>query len=138
MEKRLKAFVIQELRRSSYKWKPRNDALRKAYAGKDGKAYLYYCNYCKGKYKKQSVNIDHINPVVDLFKDDYTLDDYADRLFCPVSGFQILCKPCHDSKTHAEDVVKKDYQKKRLTKKQCLAKLEDMLTELKKGNHENF
>lgn len=66
---------------------PRRKALGRA-IGEDG---FYYCEKCKIKTPK--VSVDHIVPVglVD--------SGFIERLFCPSNGLQILCKKCHCEKT---------------------------------------
>lgn len=62
--------------------------------------YLCEAPKCEGiVYPK--VYIDHIETVGDLD------EGYLERLFCPSSGLQALCKKCHDKKTRAERAAKK-------------------------------
>lgn len=94
----LKKFLIPILRRGSYKWPPRTEALKKARVSY-GK---YQCNKCKEVFRKKDIAVDHVRPVVASsgFRD---WDTYIQRLYCKASGFQILCKPCHDEKTKKEN-----------------------------------
>lgn len=59
--------------------------------GKDG---FSRCEQCKKKVPK--VFVDHINAVGDVD------GGFIERLFCPSSGLQALCKKCHDAKTRLE------------------------------------
>ncbi len=67
---------------------------------KDG---FEYCDQCGEKVPK--VSIDHIIPVGDI------MNGGIDRMFCPSSGLQALCKPCHAVKT------KEDNKKTKAAKK---------------------
>lgn len=113
----LKSFIIQVLRRGSYKWKPRTEALKRARISRG----VYKCNMCEGEFKRKEMHIDHIKPVID-YKGFTTWDDYIDRLFCDVDGFQVLCAPCHDNKTSIENEIRKS-RKKPLTKKKKSGKI---------------
>ncbi len=50
-----------------------------------------YCDKCMKRVPK--VSIDHIIPVGDI------LNGGVERMFCPSSGLQALCKLCHSIKT---------------------------------------
>lgn len=85
------------------------------YEGKGKRKYSIVCAECRGHYglaekiaitgkngKLRHVkawNVDHIVDAGSLkhFED---LTGFADRLFCKTEGLQILCKLCHDRKTH--------------------------------------
>ena len=63
----------------------------------------------------KDVLMDHINPVIPLEGwDDF--DGYIDRMFCDESGFQCLCKDCHDAKTREEKEIRMKFRKKKLDK----------------------
>jgi 5-methylcytosine-specific restriction endonuclease McrA len=94
------------LRRGSFHWKARNDALVAARVER-GK---YKCASCEDLFGPKEVQIDHIFPVVDPKKGFTTFDDYIERLFCETEGFQILCTSCHDAKTKIEDVMREHYK----------------------------
>lgn len=65
---------------------------------------------CEEEFKKEEVDIDHIKPIVSL-KDGFNdWNDYINSLFCPVEGFQILCKTCHDVKTKIEDTMRMKFK----------------------------
>lgn len=64
--------------------------------------------FCKKCYKKvPKIYVDHKKAVGKIDS------GYLDRLFCPSSGLQALCKECHQKKTNAERRVKKDAAKKK-------------------------
>ena len=116
MTKGLKTFVINVLRRASYKWKPKSEALslakEKVGEYSTGRAkYAYRCRACGGLFKRKEINVDHIDPVVPLkgFKSglEFDFNEYIVRLFCKKEGFQVLCKPCHDKKTKKENQIRR-------------------------------
>lgn len=107
--KKLKPFVIQTLRRASYRWPARSQALKSARIERG----LYLCANCKNTFKNKEIKIDHINPVVDIKTGFNGFDDFIDRLLCDADGLQILCSNCHDNKTAVEREIRKKYKKKK-------------------------
>jgi len=57
---------------------------------------LYQCNECKKLFKVKEVQCDHIMDI-GKFIDWNT---FVERLFCPASNLQMLCKGCHQIKTN--------------------------------------
>ena len=111
-----KNWLISTLRRASYRWPSRNEALKLARIDRG----LYKCASCNGTFKNKEVIIDHIETVVPLTgfpihpatgTEDWTI--FINRLFCPVEGFQILCNTCSDIKTIQEDEMRKFYKLKK-------------------------
>jgi 5-methylcytosine-specific restriction endonuclease McrA len=100
--KRFKNFIIGLLRRGSYKWAARSDALRAAKVER-GK---YTCNMCKGIFRHKEVAVDHIQPVIDPNDGFVSWDEYIERMYVPMDGFQVLCKTCHDAKTRIENAMR--------------------------------
>lgn len=119
----LKTWVVWTLRKASYRWPPRNAALRDAAATKAAYAKgpgekvsklvrnFYSCRGCKKVFSRKGVSIDHIKPVIDPKHGWQGFDVYVTRMFCAVGGFQILCKLCHDAKTKTENNVRKETKK---------------------------
>jgi len=103
-----KSFCIASLRRSSYRWPPRNEALKLANRGRN----KYVCATCGEGiiYAKKEIQRDHKEPVVKLTGWD-SLDSFAERLLCEVDGFQILCLKHHEEKTFQEKELRKHYRK---------------------------
>jgi hypothetical protein len=101
----LKQFIIQTLRRASYRYPARNAVLKKARVSRG----QYECIKCgPGKtYDRHSISVDHLNPVVDPEKGFTTFDEYISRMFCEESGFQVLCDEHHTEKTQGENAVRK-------------------------------
>lgn len=112
----LKSWLINQLRRASYKWPERTKALGSARVERG----VYKCNICSELFKSKEIQLDHIEPIVPVTGFD-NWDGYIARLFCPAEGFQVCCRPCHDSKTQKENATRKikkqTKNKKRLTKK---------------------
>lgn len=111
-----KTWIMATLRRASYRWPARNEAVKLARVDRG----LYKCAMCEGTFLQKETAIDHIEPVVPFngfpmhpltTEPDWTI--IIDRLFCDVTGFQILCHQCHDSKTMSEDTLRANYNKER-------------------------
>jgi hypothetical protein len=99
-----KRFIIDTLRRASFKWKPRGEAMASARVAR-GK---YRCAMCKNEhFGPKEVRVDHIMPVVDTQEGFTSWDSYIQRMFCEIDGLQVLCKQCHDIKTEIERSVRK-------------------------------
>jgi len=100
-EKLKNSFIIQVLRRASFKWKPRYEAIKNARVSRG----QYRCSMCfSACFKVKEIVVDHINPVVDPSTGWKSWDDYITRMFCGTSGFQVLCRPCHNLKTIKENL----------------------------------
>jgi 5-methylcytosine-specific restriction endonuclease McrA len=102
MDYKLKGFIINTLRRASYRWPPRNEALKLAKVDRN----QYKCAHCTQIFGRKDVQIDHKIPVVSL-QGFTSWDDYVSKMFCDLDGFQILCTSCHDSKTLVENQERK-------------------------------
>ena len=119
MDNVLKAFLIQVLRRASYKWRPRTIAKNKARVkigefstGKE--KYGYRCNNCKNIFMAKEIALDHINPVVppNGYKSglDFDVTEFSERMFCNEAGFSVLCSFCHDIKTREELALRVEHR----------------------------
>lgn len=140
MDKRWKGKIINSLRRLSYSYPPRSAAKNKQKVA----PATFECEHCgiwvyegsknlekldleapKGL-TKGKVNHDHIEPVIPLDnfkKGDWDWHEYIERMFCDDTGYQILCKPCHDIKTKKEDQIRVKNRQKSLTKKKKAVKV---------------
>jgi len=105
----LKSFIINALRRATYRWPPRGDALKCSRKERG----LYQCAHCEEYFKNKEICLDHITPVVDPKTGFTTWDEYIEKMFPEKEGFQVLCRRCHDVKTGLEDEMRKYYNKKR-------------------------
>jgi hypothetical protein len=102
-------FAKGALRRASLMW-PYINQCRVNARRERGK---YECAMCKELFGPKEVQIDHIDPVIDIIKGFTTWDDYINRLFCDLEGLACLCKTCHESKTQAEVHMRKYARAKR-------------------------
>lgn len=112
MDKKKKQFVINTLRRASYRWPTRGQAEKRSRVERG----VYKCEYpgCTHQGKRGEFAMDHIVPVVDPAKGFTTFDEYIDRMF-PDSPdqWQRLCTFHHDLKTEQENSTRKETKKKR-------------------------
>lgn len=108
-------FIRSALRQKSRWWKPLQQAkinARKPYKGANKRQkWQYQCSSCKAWFIDSNVVVDHIVECGELnsFND---LPAFAERLFCEVKGFQVMCKPCHQLKTNAERIKRKELKLK--------------------------
>jgi 5-methylcytosine-specific restriction endonuclease McrA len=116
----LKKFLIKKLRRMSIWWTPKTEALNKVKVSlevgrtlkdKPIMRVFFKCAHCEALFKRDEVDADHINPIVDPVDGMVSWDEYINGLFCDSSGFQILCKPCHKIKTDAENIIRNKVKK---------------------------
>jgi hypothetical protein len=126
MDAKLKSRIIGCLRKLTYSFKPRQEALnrQKVYAA------TFQCQCCNGVVYTGSkkvldedltklyphvtigkVSVDHIEPVVDPTSGFQGWDIYITRMFPEASGWQVLCDPCHDNKTKTESEIRKQRKK---------------------------
>lgn len=92
-------FVKAGLRRLSYRWYPRNEALKEARLERG----IYKCNACKGSFPKKGIQLDHVLPVIDPSTGFTTWDAFIHRLLPGRSGWQVLCRDCHKGKSGREN-----------------------------------
>lgn len=98
----MRHWLTNKLRRLSYQWPPRREAISKARLERG----VYLCNTCGGHFGPKEIQLDHIKPVVDEETGFVDWDTYIERLFCSADGFQVLCKTCHDAKTFLEKEIR--------------------------------
>jgi 5-methylcytosine-specific restriction endonuclease McrA len=102
-------YIFAALRKI-WRWSPaRRDALRSAGNDKTG----YACAACSKRYNRKGVAVDHVSPVVEPSEGFQGWEVYIHRLFCPASGLQILCKPCHSAKSKEENAERRKAKKLR-------------------------
>lgn len=98
-------FIRSALRQAWNKYPVKYQALKQAEVGKQvnqktGRLAKHYrCNICQQHFPAKEVQVDHIVDVGTL-KDYPDLPVFVDRLFCGVEDLQVVCKPCHQSKTN--------------------------------------
>lgn len=105
----MRHWLTQKLRRLSYQWPPRQQAIRNARIDRG----VYVCNTCRGEFGPKEIQLDHILPVVDEETGFVNWDTYIERLFCEETGFQVLCKTCHEAKTFLEQEIRKQVKKEK-------------------------
>lgn len=107
MDYRKKNFAINALRRASYRWPSRYNALKKHRIGRNE----YFCASCGVISGKKDMQLDHIHPVVPVTGWD-GFDGYIDRMFTDTEdGFNLLCKNCHKEKTDNENKLRLKFKK---------------------------
>lgn len=104
----LKTWLTGELRRSSFRWRARTEAMQNARVER-GK---YKCNSCGDLFGPKQIILDHIEPVVDPKVGWVDWNTFIERLFVPAEKFQILCHACSDVKTALEDAMREHYKNK--------------------------
>ena len=110
---KFKGWIISLLRRGTMRYPPRNECLNKAKTDKkinpaSGRlAQHFKCKKCKKDFPAKQVVVDHIKPAVDPKKGFVDWDTYIERMFCALKNFQVLCKPCHDTKSAKEREARK-------------------------------
>lgn len=111
-ESKFHSFIKSALRAASSRWPPKYQCLNEAFVdkrvniktGREGKHYK--CNSCNGVFPTSEVQVDHIIPAVPV--SGFTnWDEVINLMFCEKEGFQVLCKPCHSSKTAEERQLRK-------------------------------
>lgn len=102
-------MIRTALRSKSRFWKPVNDCRYKArrpYKGEDKRQkWEYQCNICKGWYKYEQIQVDHIEPCGELRTYD-DLPAFVEKLFVEVNGLQCACNNCHSLKTKDEKMTR--------------------------------
>ena len=103
-----RSWLTWTLRKASFRWPPRTEALRAARVSRG----RYKCVGCEGEFTNKEVSVDHKEPVIDPKRGWQGWDSFIERMFCPASGFQILCNVCHYSKTEKERLVRTENRRK--------------------------
>lgn len=103
-----KAWIIGALRKASYRYPPRYKAKNASKIGRN----QYTCSTCHGVFGTREVQLDHLVPVVgpDGFVD---WNSYIERMFCDEEGFAVVCKPCHQIKTQAENKERRNVRNRK-------------------------
>lgn len=121
MNKQQQTFVINALRRASFKWRPRNQAklAAKVQIGEFSTGrpkYNWQCTICGELFKAKDTQMDHVDPVVPLegFKSgkEFDLEEFVERLLCYEKGWQCICKSCHDKKSSGEAGIRATRKRK--------------------------
>lgn len=119
-ESRYNSFITSALRGASSRWGPKSTAkgnarVRRGFylcaeCGKEGPATL---KPLEGrKRRRNNACVDHIEPVVDPAVGKTTWDEYIERMFVEVEGYQVLCYDCHSKKTKEESAIATERRRK--------------------------
>ena len=108
LDKFREQFVRWTLRRASFRWPARSEALRLARVSRG----TYKCANCEGLFGNKETKLDHIEPVVSITQQGIDYEAFIKRLLCPASGLQVLCRECHDIKTKGENDARREYRKR--------------------------
>lgn len=116
-------FAKLVLRNSSRKWYANNEVFKRCRVSRGN----YKCEGCGQILKKKNLQIDHIDPVVDIKTGFQNLHDWVLRLLVPPEKLQALCFfkneetgetwGCHSSKTSSENAMREFYKQKKKKKK---------------------
>ena len=102
-----KNFIINLLRRGTFRFPPRSEAIKNARVDRG----LYKCAQCENLFGPKEIKVDHIQPVVSTSDGFIDWNTYIDRMFPDDSNkFAILCSGCHDSKSAVEREIRKKYR----------------------------
>ncbi len=115
-------FVMQSLRRATYRWPFGHMAMKKQWRDRG----LYECESCHSCFGPKEINKDHIESVIPYtgFK---SWDEIIKRMFVKSDQYQILCIACHEIKTNLENQMRvknglkplRIKVKKKIKKKTC-------------------
>jgi 5-methylcytosine-specific restriction endonuclease McrA len=106
-QKAFNAWLKKYLRKISKYWPERTTVYHRCKVAK-GK---YKCESCEKIYKQLELQIDHLEPVIDVKTGFIDWNTYISRLFCDSKGLQALCKECHNKKTLHENQKRREIKK---------------------------
>ena len=94
----LRSALRQAFSRYPVKYQVKDAAKRELKHRKGRQKYEYQCAHCLGWFAGKEVEVDHIVGAGSL-KDFDDLPGFVARMFCEADGLQVLCRPCHKTKT---------------------------------------
>lgn len=97
MTDKIVSMIKNGLRRIFSRSPLKTEALGKARI----KRGLYKCAKCCKGFDRKSIQIDHINPVINPSTGFNDWNEYIERLF--TDNLQVLCLECHRRKTNKEN-----------------------------------
>lgn len=121
----LKNYLVSVLRRASYRYPARSEAMRTARVERG----LYKCAMCNNLFNNKDIKLDHIDPVVSPVDGFIDWNTFISRLFVQPNQYQVLCTTCHQGKTNAEKAIRKKYK---LTNGMKIAKVNKEVTQTRK------
>ena len=101
------SFIMSALRNASRRWGPAYACKKAARVARNA----YTCAICQKVYGSKDVKIDHIRPVRSVYQIENSWDKIIKRMFPEISGYQVLCKACHDDKTDIENNLRREIRK---------------------------
>lgn len=107
-----KGYIIGALRKI-WRWSPeRTQILAESIKAANGKPKIgpYKCAMCKldhKRIKRDDIQVDHIAAVIPEDVGFTTWDSYIERLFCPIEGLRVVCKPCHRIITNKQNAIRR-------------------------------
>lgn len=104
--KQFNAWMKNQLRRLFFRWWERSKAVKAAWVSRG----LYKCAVCQNIMPSKGMHVDHIDPVVSPEQGFIDWDIYISRLFCSADNLQLLCEPCHKTKTDKEREERKAFK----------------------------
>lgn len=112
---RFKSFIISQLRAATQRWGPKATCIKNARVRRG----VYLCEGCNlegpatlppaegNKRRIKNIVADHIDPIVDPAIGFTSYDDWIERCFVELEGYQALCHKCHTVKTAEEREIAK-------------------------------
>lgn len=94
-------FVMQTLRRATYRWPFGHMAMKRQWRDRG----LYECENCHNCFGPKEVQKDHIESVIPYtgFK---SWDEIVERMFVKSDQYQMLCIRDHETKTNLENLMR--------------------------------
>lgn len=73
-----------------------------------------WCQSCGQVVPTYTISVDHITPVIAVTEtfEDLGTDELINRLWCDKKNLQNLCEMCHDMKTKAENLARKEHKRR--------------------------
>lgn len=100
------SMILSALRRTTRYWRPATEAMKKASRPSESSNKRikteYQCNHCKEWFKGGDIQKDHIIPCGGINSYAKIVPWLKKAHIEDLSGFQILCKPCHKIKSKEE------------------------------------
>lgn len=104
-----KSWIKNAIRRASYKFPPRYTTKTLARVERN----KYKCGICGELKTNKEVQLDHKEPVINPETGFVDWNDFVERMFPDLDGWQLLCSECHEAKSIAENAIRR--QKKMST-----------------------
>lgn len=114
----IKGALRRVFGRSELRRKIIEASIVKGYKDPKRKAVKFWvkCEECKKMEAKSNVQVDHKDPLIPIHSslEEMDWDELINRLWCKEENLSILCRPCHFSKTKAENKERRALKKRRI------------------------